>query len=75
MPQPTTRQRRLWIAWHFAHGENVSATCAQFGIHRSTLYRWLARYANQPQKPLRARSRRPQTTRPLRTGQLITVAC
>jgi transposase len=62
MPQPTPRQRRQWMAWYFAHGRNVRATCAQFGIHRSTLYRWLARAAAQPQQPVRARSRRPQTT-------------
>ena len=63
MPQPTTRQRRQWIDWYFAHGEDVSATCAHWGIHRSTLSRWLTRYRAQPTKPLRARSRRPHTTR------------
>ena len=63
MPQPTTRQRRQWIDWYFAHGEDGSATCAHWGIHRSTLSRWLTRYAAQPTKPLRAQSRRPHTTR------------
>ncbi len=63
MVQPTPRQRRQWIQWYFANGQGVRATCMQFGIHRSTLYRWLARYTNQPQKPLRARSRRPHTRR------------
>jgi transposase len=63
MVQPTPHQRRQWITWYFAHDQNISATCAQFGIHRSTLWRWLTRYANQPQKALRARSRRPHTIR------------
>ena len=39
MPQPTTQQRRQMIRWHFAHGEDVNATCAQFGVSRATLYR------------------------------------
>jgi len=65
MVQPTPRQRRQWIQWYFANGQDVRATCTQFGIHRWTLYRWLARYANQPQKPLRAQSRRPHTMRRL----------
>jgi transposase len=61
--QPSSQERRHWLQWHFAHGENVSQTCRQFGISRTTLYRWLARYdAAAPSKPLRARSRRPQHT-------------
>jgi hypothetical protein len=63
MPQPTPRQRRQWMAWYFAHAQDITATCQQFGMSRSTLYRWLARSAAQPQKPLRARARRPQIPR------------
>jgi hypothetical protein len=63
MSQPTPRQRWQWIVWYFAHGQNVSATCARFGIHRSTLYRWLARYAAQPQKAIHAGARRSHITR------------
>jgi len=37
MPQPTPRQRRQWMAWYFAHAQDVTATCHQFGISRSTL--------------------------------------
>src|SRR5882724_5545042 len=55
MPQPTPRQRHQWMAWYFAHAQDVMATCQQFGISRSTFYRWLARHAAQPQKPVRAR--------------------
>src|SRR5216683_5805051 len=64
MPQPTAQDRQRWLRWHVAHGENVTHTCQQFGIHRSTLYRWLTRYnPAAPRTSLRARSRRPQHTR------------
>jgi transposase len=64
MPQPTAQDRQRWLRWHVAHGANVTHTCQQFGIHRSTLYRWLARYnPAAPRTSLRARSRRPQHTR------------
>lgn len=35
----------------------------QFGVSRATLSRWRARHTAHPNKPLRARSRRPHTTR------------
>jgi len=63
MRQLNARQRRQMIDWHFAHGESIPATCAQFGVSRATLYRWLARHAAAPQQPLRTQSRRPHTTR------------
>jgi len=63
MPQLTPQQRRRCIRWYFAHGKDVPATCAQCGISRATLYRWLAQYAAAPEKPLRPRSRRPHRTR------------
>jgi transposase len=56
------RKRRQMLQWYMAHGESIPATCAQFGVSRATLYRWLARAAAAPQKPLRAQSRRPHTT-------------
>ena len=65
MRQMNARQRRQMLHWHVAHGARIAATCAQFGVSRATLYRWLARHAAAPQKPLRAQSRRPQTTRGL----------
>ena len=55
MPHPNARQRRQWITWYFAHGQDVTATCRQFGISRPTFYRWLARYTAAPTKPLHAR--------------------
>jgi transposase InsO family protein len=32
------------LDWHAAHGANVSLTARHFGVGRSTVYRWLARY-------------------------------
>ena len=59
-----TRQRRQWLVWHANHGRNIAATSRQFGISRSTLYRWLGRYdPDKPSKPLRAHSRRPHNKR------------
>ena len=66
MPQLNARQRRQMLNWYIAHGENVAATCAQFGVSRATFYRWRARYAANPRKPLRAQSRRPHTSRAFR---------
>ena len=59
-----SKQRREWLTWHHEHGENISATCQEFGISRGTFYRWLERYQpDKPSKPLRDRSRRPRTKR------------
>ena len=59
-----TRQRRQWLVWHANHGRNIAATSRQFGISRSTLYRWLERYdPDKPSKPLRAHSRKPHNKR------------
>jgi len=63
MPQMTTRQRRQVVTWCLAHGKDVAATCARFGVSQATVYRWLARYAAHPAKPLRMKSRRPAQTR------------
>ena len=60
----TTKQRRQWLAWHESHGSNIAATSRQFGVSRSTLYRWLRRYdPDKPSKPLRAHSRKPHNKR------------
>jgi transposase len=63
MQQLNARQRRQMMKWHQSHGANVPATCAQFGVSRATLYRWLAHHAAHPGEPLRAQSRRPHTKR------------
>jgi transposase len=54
MPHPSPRQRRQWITWYVAHGQDVTATCRQFGISRPTFYRWLARSRAAPTQPLRS---------------------
>jgi len=60
----TSTQRRKWLVWHTNHGHNISATTRQFGISRSTLYRWLGRYdPDNSRKPLRAHSRKPHNRR------------
>ncbi len=60
----STRKRRQSLEWHNLNGCNVAATSRQFGVSRSTLYRWLGRYdpAN-PARSLRAHSRRPHNKR------------
>src|SRR5215831_11166581 len=63
MQQLNAQQRRHMLNWHVAHGASMPATCAQFGVSRATLYRWLARHAANPHKPLRAQSRQPHTRR------------
>lgn len=64
MAQYSLRQRQEWIAWHDAHGRNVTLTSRHFGISRATFYRWLQRYdPSTPQRALRSRSRRPRTKR------------
>ena len=60
----STRKRRQSLEWHNLNGCNVAATSRQFGVSRSTVYRWLGRYdpAN-PARSLRAHSRRPHNRR------------
>src|SRR5438445_13644135 len=57
--QPTPRMRRAWFRWHATHGSNVAATCRQFGIARSTFYRWHVRLGvGRPLKTYRPHSAR-----------------
>ncbi len=56
--------RRAWLEHYETHERNVAATARHFGISRSTLYRWIARYdPASPRKSLRPRSRRPGRVR------------
>jgi len=69
------RRRLAMLDWHRSHGHNVSLTARHFGVGRSTVYRWLARYdrfrleclEDRPCRP--RRRRRPTWT----TEQLIAV--
>lgn len=56
---PLTREakaRLRWIEFYRAHDKNVALTCRRFGIARSTLYRWIARYDHRRLATLEAKS-------------------
>ena len=58
------QDRRAWIDHYHTHGQNVSATCREFGISRPTLYRWLERYdPEHPKKQLKRHSSRSRNRR------------
>ena len=63
MASHTSDERRAWLRHYEANGRNASATARYFGVARSTLVRWLARY--DPDHPVR--SLKPQSRRPHRT--------
>src|SRR5437870_692026 len=62
--QFTAKERSQCLRWHVTHGEDVTATCARFGISRATLYRWLAQNLADPQKSLGAQPGRSKHTQP-----------
>jgi transposase-like protein len=65
--QYTLRERKAWILWHRAHGENITATCRHFGIGRNPFYRWSSLYnAGHPRRSLSNRSRAPYRRQPSR---------
>jgi transposase InsO family protein len=57
------RMRLGWIEFCQAHEGNVSLTCRHFGIARSTLHRWLARYAPRDLTTLEDHDRAPRSRR------------
>ena len=60
-----SKERRGWLA-HYQKTGNIAKTCREFGISRSTFYKWLKRYdSTAPSKPLRSRSKRNLTKRKL----------
>ena len=64
MKKYTSKDRRAWMRHYFKSGQNISATCREFGITRVTFYKWRDRYdPERPSSPLREHSRRPHTTR------------
>ncbi|MDA1129845.1 MAG: helix-turn-helix domain-containing protein, partial [Chloroflexi bacterium] len=59
----SSKQRRSWMA-AYNETRNISQTCREFGITRSTFYKWFERYdSDSPSKPLRSKSRKPHRTR------------
>lgn len=62
--ESSSAERRKWVQRYHQTG-NISAVCREFGISRTTLYKWLKRSdPNRPSKALRSRSRRPLTRSP-----------
>jgi len=57
------RRRLAMVDWHRAHGGNVSLTARHFGVGRSTVYRWLARYDRLHLETLEDRSSAPRRRR------------
>lgn len=51
------------LDWHRAHGKHQSLTARHFGIGRSTIIRWLARFAERGIIGLNERSRKPKHVR------------
>lgn len=57
------RRRLAMLDWHRSHGGNVSLTARHFGLGRSTVYRWLARYDRLRLESLEDRSSAPRRRR------------
>ena len=57
------RRRLAMVDWHRAHGESVSLTARHFGVGRSTVYRWLARFDRRHLETLEDRSSSPRRRR------------
>jgi putative transposase len=57
------RQRLTWIEYCLSHDHNVSLTCRRFGIARTTLQRWLARWDPYDLSTLEGKSRAPKGRR------------
>jgi transposase InsO family protein len=67
METPVMTQRREFVHFASLEGANVSALCRQFGISRSTGYKWLRRaregdesFIDRSRRPLRQPSRTPR---------------
>jgi transposase InsO family protein len=57
------RHRLRILEYYFNNAKNVSLTCNHFGICRSYLYKWLARYNPKYLASLESRSTRPKRVR------------
>jgi transposase InsO family protein len=64
----TMSELRLAFVHEVLHGQRpVAATCRKYGTSRKTGYKWLGRYRQQPDRPLRDRPRAPRRS-PRRLG-------
>lgn len=66
---PKARARQQMLAWHRAHGSNVSRTARHFGYSRQTVYRWLRREDLRQPTSLIDRSSRPRRVRERTWGE------
>ena len=57
------RRRLAMVDWHRSHGGNVSLTARHFGVGRSTVYRWLARFDRLHLETLEDRGSAPRRRR------------
>jgi transposase InsO family protein len=57
------RRRLAMLDWHRTHGRNVSLTARHYGVGRSTVYRWLARFDRFHLESLEDRSSTPRRRR------------
>lgn len=62
-------QKLKWFSYLLEHDANVSLTCRHFGISRSTLLRWIARFDATNMRSLQDQSRRPHAVRTPETDQ------
>ncbi len=72
-----SKEARVRLSWigHYKKQGNASVTCRRFGIARTTLYKWLRRYAEKGPRGLEDRPRTPKRRRastvPWQTVELI----
>ena len=57
------RRRLAMLDWHRTHGANVSLTARHYGVGRSTVYRWLARFDRLRLETLEDRGSAPRRRR------------
>lgn len=62
-----SEKRRLLVGRIAQGGVPVAQVCREFGVSRTTAYKWVRRWNHSPLEPLEDRSRRPLST-PARTG-------
>lgn len=72
-----SKEAKVRLSWigHYRKQGNASVTCRRFGISRTTLYKWLRRYAERGPQGLEDRPRSPKRRRastvPWQTVELV----
>jgi transposase InsO family protein len=73
-----SREARVRLSWlsHYKKKGNACITCRRFGISRSTLYKWVARYSERGPRGLEDLSRAPHNRRaPTVSWQTVDLIC